>query len=145
MNKKLNSSRRSASRLLASLVVNGQEVVRDPGVGGLSDPRQPQVPQTSLQAALPCAEGDSKSLTLKITKKTKQKNTPALSNSDPRVQAPIKDSNTLLRVQSPRSFSNSPPSATSSAHRDALLIDCLQAIDVAQLLPHSVTRTSKQV
>lgn len=59
-----------------SLVLNGQEVVWDPGVGGLPDPGQPQVPQASFQAALPCAEGDSGSLNCKIIKK--RKNAPAV-------------------------------------------------------------------
>lgn len=71
----VNLSRRRASRTLASLVLNGQKVVRDPGVGRLPDPGQPQVPQTSLQAALPCAEGDSRSLTVRKTTKKKQHST----------------------------------------------------------------------
>lgn len=79
--------------LRTSLRLNVQEVVGDARVGGLPDPGQPQVPQASFQAALPCAEGDSRSLNCKEKKKNNP-NTPPLPNSAPAAQAPIKDSNT---------------------------------------------------
>lgn len=44
--------------MVGSLRLNGQEVDWGPGVSGLPDPGQPQVPQTLLKTALPC-QGDN--------------------------------------------------------------------------------------
>lgn len=63
--------------LRTSLRLNVQEVVGDARVGGLPDPGQPQVPQASFQAALPCAEGDSRSLNCKEKKKQQPQHAPA--------------------------------------------------------------------
>ena len=39
------------------LGMDGQELLRDPGLGGLSDPGQSDVPQLPLQTPLPCEPG----------------------------------------------------------------------------------------